>query len=107
MHWDGTSWAIVPSPNPSVSVGPTSVFNVLSATAAVSTADVWAVGYYSNGNAIETLVERYTVPLGVLDDERPVAGPAVGRVRTRVPPAGFIYFRLKISYTAPSVSETT
>jgi hypothetical protein len=62
MHWDGASWSIVSSPNPSVSVGPTSVFNVLSGAAAVATDDIWAVGYYSNGNAIEPLIERYTVP---------------------------------------------
>jgi hypothetical protein len=45
-----------------VAVGPTSIFNVLAGTAAVATDEVWAVGYFTNGNAIETLIERYSVP---------------------------------------------
>jgi hypothetical protein len=41
MHWDGTEWAIIPSPNPA----PDS-YNELHAVAAVSANDVWAVGEY-------------------------------------------------------------
>src|SRR3954470_843936 len=39
-HWDGTSWSIVPSPNPGIN-------NVsLSAAVALASNNVWAVGYY-------------------------------------------------------------
>jgi hypothetical protein len=38
LHWDGTSWSIVPSPNvPSVN-------NVLDGVSALSSSDIWAVG---------------------------------------------------------------
>ena len=39
-HWDGTSWRIVPSPNPSGSSLPNELF----AVTAVAADDVWAVG---------------------------------------------------------------
>lgn len=37
-HWNGSSWSVIPSPNPSSSL------NILSAVAAVAPDDVWAVG---------------------------------------------------------------
>ena len=37
-HWNGTAWSIVPTPNPSPE------FDTLSAVAAVSSTDVWAIG---------------------------------------------------------------
>jgi hypothetical protein len=40
-HWDGRSWSIVPTPNPSV-VGPYGIS--LNAVAAISGDDIWAVG---------------------------------------------------------------
>ena len=53
-HWDGTSWSIVASPN----VGPDP--NLLSGVAAVSTSDVWAVGYYYSTTSKErTLIEHW------------------------------------------------
>jgi hypothetical protein len=42
LHWNGTHWSMVPSPNP----GPTR--NVLNAVAAVSPSDAWAVGSFGN-----------------------------------------------------------
>jgi hypothetical protein len=42
LHWNGTHWSLVPSPNP----GPK--LNVLNAVAAVSPSDAWAVGSYGN-----------------------------------------------------------
>jgi len=45
MHWDGTNWSIIPSPSPGTYNG-----NVLTAVAAVSTNDVWAVGWYQSGS---------------------------------------------------------
>ncbi len=38
-HWDGTSWSVVPSPNPNPQGN-----NSLGAVAAVSAKDIWAVG---------------------------------------------------------------
>jgi hypothetical protein len=38
-HWNGTQWSVVSSPNPSATL------NVLSAVAAISASDVWAVGF--------------------------------------------------------------
>ena len=53
-RWDGTSWAIVNSPNVSQN-------NVLSGIACASASDCWAVGYYVNDTtfAYETLIERW------------------------------------------------
>jgi hypothetical protein len=42
-HWNGTSWTIVPSPNAGTQG------SALNAVAAVSTTDVWAVGYLGIG----------------------------------------------------------
>lgn len=44
MHWDGTRWSIIPSPSPGTYNG-----NELYAVAAVSSNDVWAVGWYQSG----------------------------------------------------------
>src|SRR5579859_1370986 len=53
-HWDGTSWTVVSSPNPGTNS------NALYGVAAVATTDIWAVGYYENGNlAPQTLVEHW------------------------------------------------
>ena len=43
-HWNGTQWSVIPSPNPS------STQNMLNAVAAVSTNDVWAVGFAALGS---------------------------------------------------------
>lgn len=40
LHWDGATWAVVPSPSPGAE-------NYLRGVVAVSANDVWAVGYYS------------------------------------------------------------
>jgi hypothetical protein len=53
-HWDGTSWAIVSSPNTSATQD-----NVLQSVACASTSDCWATGYYNNGTALRTLIERW------------------------------------------------
>ncbi|HYO49637.1 MAG TPA: S-layer homology domain-containing protein, partial [Chloroflexia bacterium] len=41
LHWDGTEWSRVPTPNPG------DYYNYLKDVAAISTDDVWAVGFYS------------------------------------------------------------
>ena len=56
QHWDGTSWSAVAAPY--LGIGGT--FNGVTA---ISASDVWAVGWYVNNNgAIQTLIDRYTVP---------------------------------------------
>ena len=51
LHWDGTSWSVVPVPG-----GPEST--LLLGVAAVSSTDVWAVGDSANGK--KTLIEHFT-----------------------------------------------
>jgi hypothetical protein len=51
LHWNGTSWKRVPSPNP----GGSSHANVLFGVAASSPTNIWAVGDYDNGTAVDTL----------------------------------------------------
>src|SRR5581483_6065098 len=54
-RWDGTSWAIVSSPNTS-----TTQYNDLSGVTCVSASECWAVGYYNNDNFIsQTLTEHW------------------------------------------------
>src|SRR5207244_11444182 len=57
MRWDGTQWNEVPSPNVEGGGG-------FAGVAALSAANVWAVGdYYSTGAGLyRTLVERYADP---------------------------------------------
>ena len=53
-HWDGVSWSVVASPNP------TTYINRLLSVAAVSANDIWAVGYYvplSGGS--RTVIEHW------------------------------------------------
>ncbi len=52
-HWDGTAWAVVPTPNPGMSS------NELQAVAASSSNDVWAVGTQVSGSVLTTLVEHW------------------------------------------------
>jgi hypothetical protein len=55
-HWNGTQWSIVPSPNVKNTYD-----NVLEGVTAVSTSNVWTVGYYdepSNGS-FYTLTEHW------------------------------------------------
>lgn len=54
QHWDGSQWSVVPSPNGGTLDRNN---NLLEGVAAVSTNDVWAVGYYtSDTNGVQTLV---------------------------------------------------
>ena len=53
VHWTGTTWKIVPSPNPG------SMSNELYGAVAVSANDIWAVGYFANGDTPHTI--RHTL----------------------------------------------
>ncbi len=53
-HYNGSSWAIVPSPNPA------SLASYLAGVAAIATDDVWTVGHYLDSNGVyRTLVEHW------------------------------------------------
>ena len=54
-HWNGTSWKQVTSPNP----GGSSHDDFLDGVAATSSTNAWAVGYYYNGTADQTLIEHW------------------------------------------------
>jgi hypothetical protein len=53
-HWDGSEWAVVPSPDP-----PGATYILLNGVAAVSANDVWAVGLYFNGSVYQPLTEHW------------------------------------------------
>jgi hypothetical protein len=53
-RYDGTSWSIVSSPNPS----PTN-YNVPLGVTCMSATDCWLAGYYSATSAVQSLMEHY------------------------------------------------
>lgn len=52
LHWNGSSWTVVPSPSPA----PDSGYNTLGGVAALPSGQVWAVGDYNSGSKFDTLV---------------------------------------------------
>jgi hypothetical protein len=55
-HWDGASWSIVKTPLPSGSIG-----GSLQGVAAISSSDVWAVGWYKDVDGVDSvLIEHWT-----------------------------------------------
>jgi hypothetical protein len=70
MHWDGTSWTRIPSPNP----GTLSEGNELFSISGISASDLWAVGYYQDNTGYESLIlhwngsswSQVTSPAGLL-----------------------------------------
>ncbi|MGH3118348.1 MAG: hypothetical protein ACRDQ2_14795 [Gaiellales bacterium] len=55
-HWNGTSWAIVESPDTPIALN---TLNFLSSVSCVSSSDCWAVGYYKPLNRWQTLIEHW------------------------------------------------
>src|SRR5262249_43901197 len=56
-HWDGTSWSIVSSPDPTHSPG---LDSFLSGIAAISASDIWAVGFnFASLGSWDTLTEHW------------------------------------------------
>jgi len=55
LHWAGTAWTRVPSPNPGGSSYPDDLVDV----AAISPTNAWAVGSYSSGGPRQTLIEHW------------------------------------------------
>ena len=54
LHWDGSQWSVVNSPNPGT-------FNFLNTVTAASADDIWAVGnyYIGSGSPSRTLIEHW------------------------------------------------
>jgi uncharacterized repeat protein (TIGR01451 family) len=52
-HWDGARWSVVPSPNPGTAM------NILMSVSAISSDDVWAVGYRLSDGISRTLIEHW------------------------------------------------
>jgi hypothetical protein len=53
-HWNGTSWSVVPSPNPGAA------YNFLYGIEVISANDIWAVGGFRNTSGAEqTLIEHW------------------------------------------------
>src|ERR1700730_11358503 len=54
LHWNGTNWTVVPSPNPAA-------YNRLFEVRAVSANDIWAVGFRTDcqGCAGHSLIEHW------------------------------------------------
>jgi hypothetical protein len=59
LHWNGTTWSVVPSPSPSFSAG--GAGDSFGAVTAVSGSNLWAVGTTLDptSGAAETLIERW------------------------------------------------
>jgi hypothetical protein len=53
-HWDGTSWQQIPCPEPKNAQGA-----ALNGIAVLSPTDAWAVGFYDNGTAHQSLTEHW------------------------------------------------
>jgi hypothetical protein len=53
LHWNGSKWKHVTSPNPST------LLNILLAVKATSASNAWAVGYYYDGSHEETFITHY------------------------------------------------
>lgn len=58
MHWNGTEWIQVPSPNKAMPGGGF-YSQALSSAVAFAPNDVWAAGYYRVGNTEHTLIEHW------------------------------------------------
>jgi hypothetical protein len=58
MHWDGSSWTIVTSPNASENN------NFIDSVVAVPNGELWAVGGYITGGTHPTLIEHYSNQFG-------------------------------------------
>ena len=72
LHWNGTNWKLVPSPN----AGPSGDDNLLYGAATSPTSPAWAVGEVSDGTASRTLTERRTsTGWTVVASPNPATGP--------------------------------
>lgn len=54
-HWNGTSWSVVPSPNPAAG----GHYNEFLSVSCISAASCFAVGFSGSGPSIKTLIEHW------------------------------------------------
>jgi hypothetical protein len=78
MHWNGSRWSVVPSPNPDL------IESYLNSVAAISANNIWAVGYTGDApGSGEALVEHWDGKAwGVVSSPKPSA--TTGSVYTAV-----------------------
>jgi hypothetical protein len=81
MHWDGSHWLVVPSPNPAESS-----FNGLASVEVDLSGNAWAVGSYTPLSA-KTLVLRYPSVCGTLTPTTTVTGTPPTFIPTQTPTA--------------------
>lgn len=55
-HWDGSTWSVVPSPNPN---DPAGAINTLNGLVALSPSDVYAAGFYTTPYQAHPLIEHF------------------------------------------------
>src|SRR5215831_18831744 len=72
VHWNGTAWQVLPSPNR----GGPSHENFLNGAAAVSSHDIWAVGSYNDGAADRTLIEHWNGTMWKVVPSPNLGGPS-------------------------------
>jgi len=53
LHWNGTKWSVVDSPNVNQQN------NFLDGVVGTSATDAWAVGFFDTGTAFQTLIEHW------------------------------------------------
>lgn len=79
MHWDGSTWSVVPSPN----IGS---FDYLYAVDASATNDVWAVGSYSSSGVGRTLTMHWNGSAwSIVDSPNPNGNSALSDVSALSP----------------------
>ena len=83
MHWTGSQWSIVPSPNPDLTA------SYLTSVAAIAANNIWAVGYTGPGvpGSGDALVEHWDGKAwGVVSSQKPAgATGSVYSAVTRIP----------------------
>jgi hypothetical protein len=77
LHWNGTSWARVASPNPG---GGEHADQLLAVARQPGTNKAWATGWFTNGTATRTLVMRWNGTSWVVQPSDDPAGEALGHV---------------------------
>jgi hypothetical protein len=91
-HWDGASWTMVPSPNPSPA-GIVGQFNQLWAVAVASPSRVWAAGSYApNGpDTYSQLFENLCIPPPTVSSVAPLSGNMAGGMQITITGTDFRY----------------
>lgn len=101
MHWNGSQWSVVPSPNPDL------IGSYLNSVVAIAANDVWAVGYTGfTPGAGEALIEHWDGKAwGVVSSPRPAtATGSVYTAVTRIPGTNQLWAVGYASYGTPGTT---